>query len=100
LETIRLENTANANAAAATADAAGGSGQNSTRSRKNGSTINGATGGLNVVVAGAGVVTPIGEAMSQAENLKRELLRVQAGITLLSQSVERLSENVVVDTRW
>jgi hypothetical protein len=66
-----------------------------TVTRKNGSfgPGGGSSGGVNTV-------TSLGEAMSQAENLRRELLRVQAGITLLYQSVDRLSENVVVDNIW
>ena len=49
---------------------------------------------------GAGNVSILGEAMEQAEVLRRELNRVHAGLSLLSHSVDRLGDTVAVDSRW
>lgn len=51
---------------------------------------NAAAGGA----AGAAAVTAIGEAKDQADLLRMELERVQAGITLLGQSMDKLNEIV------
>ena len=42
----------------------------------------------------------LGEAMEQAEVLRKELNRVHAGLSLLSHSVDRLGDIVEVDSRW
>ena len=49
---------------------------------------------------GPGNVSILGEAMEQAEVLRRELNRVHAGLSLLSHSVDRLGDIVAVDSRW
>ena len=49
---------------------------------------------------GSGNVSILGEAMEQAEVLRRELNRVHAGLSLLSHSVDRLGDTVAVDSRW
>lgn len=49
---------------------------------------------------GLGNVSILGEAMEQAEVLRRELNRVHAGLSLLSHSVDRLGDTVAVDSRW
>lgn len=42
----------------------------------------------------------LGEAMEQAEVLRKELNRVHAGLSLLNHSVDRLGDIVEVDARW
>jgi len=46
-----------------------------------------------------GQSSSIGDALQQAESLRRELERMQAGITILTQAMDRLMEVVRVDTR-
>jgi hypothetical protein len=45
-------------------------------------------------------ISPLKEAMEQAEILKNELNRVHAGLALLSRSVDRLGDTVSVDARY
>jgi hypothetical protein len=47
-----------------------------------------------------GVQTPLGEAIEQAEILRKELNRVHAGLSLLTHSVDRLGDVVIVDSKW
>ncbi len=46
-----------------------------------------------------GARSVVGDALEQAELLRLELDRVKAGLTLLTQSVEKLNDVVQVDTR-
>lgn len=50
--------------------------------------------------AQSSTVSVLGEAMEQAEVLRKELNRVHAGLSLLSHSVDRLGDIVEVDSRW
>ena len=45
-------------------------------------------------------VSILGEALEQAETLRKELNRVHAGLSLLSHSLDRLGDVVAVNSKW
>ena len=64
-----------------------------------GSNGNNGSGNGRYVGGSAASLASLGEAMTQAETLRRELERAQAGVMLLGQAMERLTDVVRQDSR-